>query len=175
MAVVAGNGFHTELVAFSSGGMERRQESPQRHHKSRHDSVNREHAEFAFVGQTASSPKNSGSGIRNRLPNKFLTSTIPGSSSHSARRNSQITILDGLEIEAALLKPAAYDGKSKLPRIALIHGGPREWQDSIDNVGPAPGARGLRGLFIQHSRLQRYGQKFMEMNRGDGAVAITVT
>jgi len=43
---------------------------------------------------------------------------------------------DGLEIEAALLKPTGYDGKSKLPLIALIHGGPTgAWQDSIEAWG----------------------------------------
>jgi len=56
---------------------------------------------------------------------------------------------DGIEIEAALLKPAGYDGKSKLPLIAQIHGGPTgNWEDSIDifcinRVFPQP-ARSLQ-------------------------------
>src|SRR4029077_7835525 len=36
----------------------------------------------------------------------------------------QYKSFDGTVIEAALLKPQGYDGKSKLPLIALIHGGP---------------------------------------------------
>ena len=43
---------------------------------------------------------------------------------------------DGVEIEAALLKPADFDGKSKLPLIALIHGGPTgAWEDTMESWG----------------------------------------
>src|SRR5208283_3412387 len=43
---------------------------------------------------------------------------------------------DGLEIEAALLRPAGYDGKTKLPLVVLVHGGPTgRWGDSIDAWG----------------------------------------
>src|ERR1700730_5137250 len=47
---------------------------------------------------------------------------------------------DGTEIEAGLLKPHGADGKSKLPLIVLIHGGPTgRWGDSIETWGQLPG------------------------------------
>src|SRR5262249_29715571 len=75
---------------------------------------------------------------------------------------------DGLEIEAALLKPATYDGKSRLPLIALIHGGPTgNWQDSIETWGQLLAARGYAIFYPNIRGSMGYGQKFMEMNRGD--------
>jgi dipeptidyl aminopeptidase/acylaminoacyl peptidase len=75
---------------------------------------------------------------------------------------------EGLEIEAALLKPAGYDGKSKLPLIALIHGGPTgNWQDRIDTWGQLLTARGYAVFYPNIRGSSGYGQKFIEMNRGD--------
>jgi dipeptidyl aminopeptidase/acylaminoacyl peptidase len=75
---------------------------------------------------------------------------------------------DGTEIEAALIKPAGYDGKSKLPLIAQIHGGPTgNWDDSIDRWGQLLAARGY-AVFLPNIRGSTgYGQKFIEANRGD--------
>jgi dipeptidyl aminopeptidase/acylaminoacyl peptidase len=75
---------------------------------------------------------------------------------------------DGLEIEAALLKPTSYDGKSKLPLIALIHGGPTgNWQDQIEAWGQLLAARGYAVFYPNIRGSSGYGQKFIEMNRGD--------
>lgn len=75
---------------------------------------------------------------------------------------------DGLEIEAALLKPLGHDGKSKLPLIALIHGGPTgAWQDSIETWGQLLVARGYAVFYPNIRGSSGYGQKFIEMNRGD--------
>src|SRR5216683_2946462 len=75
---------------------------------------------------------------------------------------------DGLEIEAALLKPLGYDGKSKLPLIAVIHGGPTgAWQDSIETWGQLLAARGYAVFYPNIRGSSGYGQKFIEMNRGD--------
>src|SRR6202521_1984290 len=75
---------------------------------------------------------------------------------------------DGLEIEAALLKPNGYDGKSKLPLIALIHGGPTgNWQDSIETWGQLLAARGYAVVYPNIRGSSGYGEKFIEMNRGD--------
>jgi dipeptidyl aminopeptidase/acylaminoacyl peptidase len=75
---------------------------------------------------------------------------------------------DGTEIETALLKPAGYDGKSTLPLIALIHGGPTgNWDDSIDTWAQLLVARGY-AIFLPNVRgSSGYGQKFIEANRGD--------
>ena len=75
---------------------------------------------------------------------------------------------DGLEIEAALLKPAGYDGRSKLPLIALIHGGPTgAWEDTVDPWGQLLAARGYAIFYPNIRGSIGYGQKFIEMNRGD--------
>jgi dipeptidyl aminopeptidase/acylaminoacyl peptidase len=75
---------------------------------------------------------------------------------------------DGLEIEAALLKPANYDGKSQLPLITLIHGGPTgAWQDTIETWGQLLAARGYAVFYPNIRGSIGYGQKFIEMNRGD--------
>jgi dipeptidyl aminopeptidase/acylaminoacyl peptidase len=75
---------------------------------------------------------------------------------------------DGLEIEAALLKPANYDGKSKLPLITLIHGGPTgAWEDTIETWGQLLAARGYAVFYPNIRGSVGYGQKFVEMNRGD--------
>lgn len=75
---------------------------------------------------------------------------------------------DGLEIEAALLKPAGYDGKSKLPTIVLVHGGPTgNWRDSVDIWGQLLVARGYAVLYPNVRGSIGYGETFLEMNRAD--------
>jgi dipeptidyl aminopeptidase/acylaminoacyl peptidase len=75
---------------------------------------------------------------------------------------------DGLEVEAALLKPANYDGKSRLPLIALIHGGPTgAWQDSIETWGQLLAARGYAVFYPNIRGSTGYGQRFVELNRAD--------
>jgi dipeptidyl aminopeptidase/acylaminoacyl peptidase len=75
---------------------------------------------------------------------------------------------DGLDIEAALLKPAGADPKNKLPLIALVHGGPTSnWQDSIEVWGQLLAARGYAVFYANIRGSVGYGQKFIEMNRGD--------
>ena len=75
---------------------------------------------------------------------------------------------DGQEIEAALLKPAGYDGKTKIPLIVLVHGGPTgNWQDSIDAWGQLLVARGYAILYPNIRGSVGYGQKFIEVNRAD--------
>jgi len=76
--------------------------------------------------------------------------------------------IDGLEIEAALLKPAAYDGKSKLPTIVLVHGGPTgNWEDSIDAWGQLLVSRGYAVLYPNIRGSIGYGDNFVKMNRAD--------
>ncbi len=75
---------------------------------------------------------------------------------------------DGLEIEAALLKPAGYDGKAKLPLVVRVHGGPTgRWRDSIESWGQLLAARGYAVLYPNVRGSIGYGQKFIEMNRAD--------
>ena len=75
---------------------------------------------------------------------------------------------DGTEIEAALLTPPGYDGHSKLPTIALIHGGPTgAWSDSVQTWGQMLVARGYAVFYPNVRGSTGYGEKFVEMNRAD--------
>ena len=75
---------------------------------------------------------------------------------------------DGLEIEAAILKPSAYDGKSKLPTIVLVHGGPTgNWGESIEAWGQLLVARGYAVLYPNIRGSIGYGDNFVKMNRAD--------
>ncbi len=100
--------------------------------------------EVAFAGQTATTPQELWLWDQKSAPKQI---------SHLNDSWKQYTLstpefykyksFDGLEIEAALLKPLGYDGKSKLPLIALIHGGPTgAWQDSVETWGQPLAARG---------------------------------
>ncbi len=75
---------------------------------------------------------------------------------------------DGVEIEAALLKPAGFDGKTKFPTIFLIHGGPTgNWEDRVDAWGQMLVDRGYLVMYPNVRGSTGYGQKFIEMNRAD--------
>jgi dipeptidyl aminopeptidase/acylaminoacyl peptidase len=75
---------------------------------------------------------------------------------------------DGVEIEAALLKPAGYDGKSRVPLIALIHGGPTSnWKDKIETWGQLLAAHGYAIFYPNIRGSIGYGEKFVESNKGD--------
>jgi len=75
---------------------------------------------------------------------------------------------DATEIQAALLKPRGAEGKSKLPLIALIHGGPTgRWADSIETWGQLLAAHGYAVFYPNIRGSVGYGQKFVEANRGD--------
>ncbi len=75
---------------------------------------------------------------------------------------------DGLEIEAALVKPANWDGRTKLPLVAYVHGGPTgAWTDSPDAWSQLLAARGF-AVFMPNIRGSLgYGHKFVELNRAD--------
>ncbi|HEY1483216.1 MAG TPA: S9 family peptidase [Candidatus Acidoferrum sp.] len=75
---------------------------------------------------------------------------------------------DGVDIEAAILKPAGFDGKTKWPTIVLVHGGPTgNWEDRIDAWGQLLVAKGYLVMYPNIRGSIGYGEKFVEMNRGD--------
>jgi dipeptidyl aminopeptidase/acylaminoacyl peptidase len=75
---------------------------------------------------------------------------------------------DGTEIEAELLRPADADGRSKLPMVALIHGGPTwRWADQIETWGQLLAAHGYAVFYPNPRGSVGYGEKFMVMNRAD--------
>ncbi len=75
---------------------------------------------------------------------------------------------DETEIEAGLLKPAGYDGKTKISLVVLIHGGPTgSWEDTVETWGQLLVASGFAVLYPNVRGSIGYGQKFVEMNRAD--------
>ncbi len=74
---------------------------------------------------------------------------------------------DGLEIEAALLKPAGpFSGMR--PFVVLVHGGPTgRWADAYEPWGQLLAARGYVVLYPNVRGSTGYGHKFVEMNRAD--------
>jgi dipeptidyl aminopeptidase/acylaminoacyl peptidase len=159
--------FRNKLVGFSPEGMSRNLANPPV------TNVNAfavsEAGEVVFAGQSATTP-----------PELWLwdQKNSPQQVSHLNDSWKQFTLnapefynyqsFDGLEIQAALLKPAGADPKNKLPLIVLIHGGPTgNWQDSIEVWGQLLAARGYAVFYPNIRGSVGYGQKFMEMNRGD--------
>jgi dipeptidyl aminopeptidase/acylaminoacyl peptidase len=167
MLALYADGFRNKLVGFSPEGMSKDPSNPPV------GNVNAfavsSAGDVAFAGQSATTP-----------PELWLwdQKDSPRQVSHLNDSWKQFTLsapefykyksFDGLEIEAALLKPAGAEGKSKLPLIALIHGGPTgNWQDSIEVWGQLLAARGYAVFYPNIRGSVGYGQKFIEMNRGD--------
>jgi dipeptidyl aminopeptidase/acylaminoacyl peptidase len=74
---------------------------------------------------------------------------------------------DGLDIEAALLKPSA-PSPQPYPAVILVHGGPTgRWADTFESWGQLLAARGYAVLYPNVRGSTGYGQKFVEMNRAD--------
>ena len=74
---------------------------------------------------------------------------------------------DGTEIEAALLKPSATSHQP-WPAVILVHGGPTgRWSDTFEPWGQLLAARGYVVLYPNVRGSTGYGQRFVEMNRGD--------
>jgi dipeptidyl aminopeptidase/acylaminoacyl peptidase len=164
--LVAANGFGTLFVKFSEDG-------------SRHDLpvspaptgsfAVAPSGEIAFVSQNGTQPQELW---------LWDQKTPPQQISHLNDSWKQFTLsapeyykyksFDGTEIEAALLKPQAYDGNSKLPLIALVHGGPTgRWSEAIDTWGQLLAARGYAVFYPNIRGSVGYGEKFVESNRGD--------
>jgi dipeptidyl aminopeptidase/acylaminoacyl peptidase len=159
--------FRNKLVGFSPEGMSKNPPNPPA------GNVNAfavsDAGDVVFAGQSATTP-----------PELWLwdQKNAPQQVSHLNDSWKQFTLsapefykyksFDGLEIEAALLKPASADPKAKLPLIALIHGGPTgNWQDSIEVWGQLLAARSYAVFYPNIRGSVGYGQKFIEMNRGD--------
>lgn len=125
--------------------------------------------EIAFVGETATS-----------MPELWLRDTegLAQQVSHLNDPWKQYGLVapeylkyksfDDTEIEAGLLKPAGYDGKTKLPLVVLVHGGPTGgWGNTGEAWGQLLVAAGFAVLYPNVRGSIGYGQKFVEMNRAD--------
>ena len=166
LLAVVGDGFRTKLVAFTAEGALK--DVPATPANPNAFAVS-DSGEIAFAGQTATTPQELWLWDQKGPPNqishlndswKLYTLSAPEFYKYKS--------FDGLDIEAALLKPLGYDGKSKLPLVALIHGGPTgAWQDSVEIWGQLLAAHGYAVFYPNIRGSSGYGEKFIEMNRGD--------
>ena len=166
LLAVVGDGFHSKFVAFTAEGALK--DVPAIPTNPNAFGVS-DSGEVAFAGQTATTPQELWIWDQKSAPKQI--SHLNDSWKQymlSAPEFYKYKSFDGLEIEAALLKPLGYDGKSKLPVIALIHGGPTgAWQDAIETWGQLFAARGYAVFYPNIRGSSGYGEKFIEMNRGD--------
>jgi dipeptidyl aminopeptidase/acylaminoacyl peptidase len=167
MLALYADGFKNRLVGFSPEGMSKNPSNPPTGNVT--NFAVSESGEVAFVGQSATTP-----------PELWLwdQKNPPQQVSHlndswkkfklSSPEFYKYKSFDGLEIEAALLRPAGADPKAKLPLIALIHGGPTgNWQDSIETWGQLLATHGYAVFYPNIRGSVGYGESFIEMNRGD--------
>ncbi len=166
LLAVVEDGFHTKFLAFTAeGALEDLPAVPANPNAfGLSDS-----GEVAFAGQTATTPQELWVWDQKNAP-KQVSHLNDSWKQYSliAPEFYKYKSFDGVEIEASLLKPSGYDGKSKLPLIALIHGGPTgAWQDSIETWGQLLAARGYAVFYPNIRGSSGYGQKFIESNRGD--------
>jgi dipeptidyl aminopeptidase/acylaminoacyl peptidase len=128
-----------------------------------------QNGDLAFVGENSTQPQEIWLASSAQQPKEFPhfnksfnTSTLLKPEIYNYKS------FDGLEIQAALLTPANFDGKSKLPLIALIHGGPTgAWESAIETWGQLLAARGYAIFYPNIRGSVGYGQKFIESNRAD--------
>lgn len=165
VTLLAADGFRSMLVNISGGARKDLSPSP----VPTGSFAVASNGEMAFVSQTATQPPEVWWWDRKAAPKQI---------SHANDSWTQIALskpeyykyksFDGMEIEAALLKPQGAENQSKLPLVALIHGGPTgRWSDSIDTWGQLLAARGYAVFYPNIRGSVGYGQKFVESNRGD--------
>ena len=164
--LLAAEGFTRRLVRYTSSGTREDIAIPECMPSSFAFSDN---GAIAFVGETFTEPQEIWFAPEGRQPKNFPEFNKSFDASVLTKPELyKYKSFDGLEIEAALLKPSNHDGKSKLPLIALIHGGPTgAWESSIDAWGQLLTARGYAVFYPNIRGSIGYGEKFVESNRAD--------
>ena len=175
VVLVAANGFSNLLVTYSADGA--RQDLSAAPGPAGAMALTGG-GEIAFVSQAATRPQEVWLWDQKSAP-KQVTHLNDSWKQYTLSEPELYTYksFDGTEIQAALLKPRVSQsanqeigapGKSKLPLIALIHGGPTgRWADSIETWGQLLAAHGYAVFYPNIRGSVGYGQKFVEANRGD--------
>ena len=75
---------------------------------------------------------------------------------------------DGMMIEAALFRGAGTNTSNPQPLVVMVHGGPdQQWLNHFDALTQLLAARGYAVVQPNIRGSSGYGQKFLELNRGD--------
>jgi dipeptidyl aminopeptidase/acylaminoacyl peptidase len=164
--LLAADGFTRKLVRYTSGGT--REDIAILDCMPSSFAVSDDGA-IAFVGESSTEPQEIWLAAAGQQPKKIPEFNKSFDTSALIRPELyKYKSFDGLEIEANLLKPSTYDGKSKLPLVALIHGGPTgAWESSIEFWGQLLVARGYAVFYPNIRGSVGYGEKFVESNRAD--------
>jgi dipeptidyl aminopeptidase/acylaminoacyl peptidase len=166
LVLLAADGFNRKLVRYSPSG--ERDDIPTPGAMTSSFALS-DNGTIAFVGENFTEPQELWIASPNQQPKKL--SAFNKAIEPFAIAKPEVykyKSFDGLEIETALLKPANYDGKSKLPLITLIHGGPTgAWESSIEPWGQLLVARGYAVFYPNIRGSVGYGEKFIESNRAD--------
>jgi dipeptidyl aminopeptidase/acylaminoacyl peptidase len=167
LITVYADGFHTKFAAFNPEGTLKDSSSSSALNPNSFAIANS--GELFYVGQSATTPQELWSWNQKSAPRQIshLNDSWKGFAL-ATPEFYKYKSFDGLQIEAALLKPANYDGKSKLPLITLIHGGPTgNWEDTIDTWGQLLVTHGYAVFYPNIRGSIGYGEKFVQMNRAD--------
>jgi len=166
LILLAADGFTRKLIRYTNAGVREDLATPDTMPSSFAVSGT---GSIAFVGENSTEPQELWYAAAGQQPkkspsfnNSFDAFTVTKPEIYKYKS------FDGLEIEAALLKPPGYDGKTKLPLIALIHGGPTgAWESSIESWGQLLVAHGYAVFYPNIRGSVGYGEKFVESNRAD--------
>jgi dipeptidyl aminopeptidase/acylaminoacyl peptidase len=167
LLAISADGFHTKFTGFGANGAIKEMNSTIPINPSAFAAS--DGGEAFFVSQTATQPQELFVWDQKTSPRQ-ITHINDSWKQYSLAKPEfyKYKSFDGQEIEAALLKPEGYNDKTKLPLIALIHGGPTgAWEDTVEAWGQLLVARGYAIFYPNIRGSIGYGQKFIEMNRGD--------
>ncbi len=160
------DGFHSRFVSYGSDGS--RNDTPM-FASNPHQFMVSANGNVAFVGETARDAAELWIWNRKDAPERATHLNENWTKQALARPEIyRYKSFDGLEIEAVLVKPADWDGKTKLPLVVYVHGGPTgAWEDAVDAWSQLLAARGFAVVMPNIRGSIGYGQKFAEMNRAD--------
>ncbi len=166
LVLLAEDGFTRKLIRYSSAGVREDLPTPGTAPSSFAVSAN---GSVAFVGENFTEPQELWLSTPGQQPKKIPSFNKSFDAFATTKPETyKYKSFDGMEIESALLKPENYDGKTKLPLIALIHGGPTgAWQSSIEAWGQLLVARGYVVFYPNIRGSSGYGEQFIESNRAD--------
>jgi dipeptidyl aminopeptidase/acylaminoacyl peptidase len=166
LVLLAADGFTRKLIRYSAAGVREDVPTPDTMPSSFAVSEN---GAIAFVGENFIDPQELWLSTPGQQPKNspFFNKSFDAYATTKPELY-KFKSFDGQDIQSALLKPAGYDGKSKLPLIALIHGGPTgAWESSIEAWGQLLVARGYAVFYPNIRGSIGYGETFIESNRAD--------
>jgi dipeptidyl aminopeptidase/acylaminoacyl peptidase len=164
LAVIVAKGFKSEIVELTRDGRPRESRKLVVHPST--FGMSRDGA-IAYAGETAIRAPELWLQLPNGDPQAVTDVNAPSKSTPVVPPEFvKYKTFDGLDVEAAILKPQGSSGR--LPFVMIVHGGPTgRWIDAFEPWGQLLAARGYVVMYPNVRGSTGYGQKFVEMNRAD--------